>query len=135
MDYLREGIHLRGFAQIDPLIAYKNEGFGLFEDLMNSIWSDFARMVYNVQVEVEGQNGDSAAPLQQQGGGAGHGGAEASSRAVALLELLARPAPAGVVAADLLVLVDAPLLDDGLLVTGRLAGLAVGGRLVLERSA
>src|SRR4051812_15779369 len=30
MDYLREGIHLRGFAQIDPLIAYKNEGFGLF---------------------------------------------------------------------------------------------------------
>ena len=27
MDYLREGIHLRGFAQIDPLIAYKNEAF------------------------------------------------------------------------------------------------------------
>ncbi|MGI8804870.1 MAG: preprotein translocase subunit SecA, partial [Thermoleophilaceae bacterium] len=27
MDYLREGIHLRGFAQIDPLVAYKNEGF------------------------------------------------------------------------------------------------------------
>ena len=25
MDYLREGIHLRGFAQIDPLVAYKNE--------------------------------------------------------------------------------------------------------------
>ena len=67
MDYLREGIHLRGFAQIDPLVAYKNEGFGLFEDLMHSIWSDFARMVYNVQVEVEGQNGD--APLQQQQGG------------------------------------------------------------------
>ena len=36
MDYLREGIHLRGFAQIDPLVAYKNEGFGLFEDLMNT---------------------------------------------------------------------------------------------------
>ena len=50
MDYLREGIHLRGFAQIDPLVAYKNEGFGLFQDLMNSIWSDFARMIYNVQV-------------------------------------------------------------------------------------
>ena len=53
MDYLREGIHLRGFAQIDPLVAYKNEGFALFQDLMNSIWSDFARMVYNVEVEVE----------------------------------------------------------------------------------
>ena len=30
MDYLREGIHLRGFAQIEPLVAYKNEGFAMF---------------------------------------------------------------------------------------------------------
>ena len=65
MDYLREGIHLRGFAQIDPLVAYKNEGFTLFQDLMNSIWSDFARMVYNVEVEVEGTNGDGALPEQR----------------------------------------------------------------------
>ena len=36
MDYLREGIHLRGFAQIDPLVAYKNEAFELFRDLMNT---------------------------------------------------------------------------------------------------
>src|SRR5215217_7585394 len=70
MDYLREGIHLRGFAQIDPLVAYKNEGFALFQDLMNSIWSDFARMVYNVEVEVEGANGDGALPEQQRGGAA-----------------------------------------------------------------
>ena len=58
MDYLREGIHLRGFAQIDPLVAYKNEAYTLFQDLMNSLWSDFARMVYNVEVSVEGENGD-----------------------------------------------------------------------------
>jgi preprotein translocase subunit SecA len=69
MDYLREGIHLRGFAQIDPLVAYKNEGFGLFQDLMNSIWADFARMVYNVQVEVEGQNGEAPLPDQQRAAG------------------------------------------------------------------
>ena len=60
MDYLREGIHLRGFAQIEPLVAYKNEAFTLFEDLMNSIWADFARMIYNVEVEVQGPNGDGA---------------------------------------------------------------------------
>ena len=53
MDYLREGIHLRGFAQIDPLVAYKNEAFELFSDLMATIWSDFARMVFNVPVEIE----------------------------------------------------------------------------------
>jgi preprotein translocase subunit SecA len=57
MDYLREGIHLRGFAQIDPLVAYKNEAFTLFGDLMNSVWVDFTRMIFNVQVSVDGQNG------------------------------------------------------------------------------
>ena len=61
MDYLREGIHLRGFAQIEPIVAYKNEAFTLFADLMNSIWADFARMIYNVEVEVQGPNGDGAA--------------------------------------------------------------------------
>jgi preprotein translocase subunit SecA len=65
MDYLREGIHLRGFAQIDPLVAYKNEAFNLFGDLMNSVWSDYARMIFNVQVNVEGENGggNGAAPI------------------------------------------------------------------------
>ena len=52
MDDLREGIHLRGFAQIDPLVAYKNEGFTMSEDLMNSIWEEFARTIFHVQVEV-----------------------------------------------------------------------------------
>ena len=74
MDYLREGIHLRGFAQIEPLVAYKNEAFTLFADLMNSIWADFARMIYNVEVEVTGPEeaaGQQApppdwAPPQQQ---------------------------------------------------------------------
>jgi preprotein translocase subunit SecA len=57
MDYLREGIHLRGIAQIDPLVAYKNEAFTLFGDLMNSVWADYTRMIFNVQVNVEGENG------------------------------------------------------------------------------
>jgi preprotein translocase subunit SecA len=57
MDYLREGIHLRGFAQIDPLVAYKNEAFELFGDLLNSVWTDYTRMIFNVQVNVEDQNG------------------------------------------------------------------------------
>ncbi len=64
MDYLREGIHLRGFAQIEPLVAYKNEAFTLFEDLMNSIWADFARMIYNVEVEVQGPDEEQQAPQE-----------------------------------------------------------------------
>jgi preprotein translocase subunit SecA len=62
MDYLREGIHLRGFAQIEPLVAYKNEAFELFRDLMNSIWGDFARMIFHVEVTVEGQDGAPPGP-------------------------------------------------------------------------
>jgi len=53
MDYLREGIHLRGFAQIDPLVAYKNEGFAMFEELMFSIWEEFSKMIFHVEVEVD----------------------------------------------------------------------------------
>jgi preprotein translocase subunit SecA len=64
MDYLREGIHLRGFAQIDPLVAYKNEAFTLFGDLMNTVWSDYARMIFNVQVNIDG-------PPVPNGAGAG----------------------------------------------------------------
>src|ERR1700742_1436083 len=55
MDYLREGIHLRGFAQIDPLVAYKNEGYSMFEDLMHSIWEEFSKLIFRAEVEVEGQ--------------------------------------------------------------------------------
>jgi preprotein translocase subunit SecA len=62
MDYLREGIHLRGFAQIEPLVAYKNEAFELFRDLMNSVWGDFARMIFHVEVTIEGENGGAPPP-------------------------------------------------------------------------
>ena len=75
MDYLREGIHLRGFAQIDPLVAYKNEAFTLFGDLMNSVWTDFARMIFNVEVNVEDPNGGGPqAPSFQAAGNATRGG-------------------------------------------------------------
>ena len=60
MDYLREGIHLRGFAQIDPLVAYKNEGFAMFEELMHSIWEEFSKLIFHVEVEVD--------PAQAAGG-------------------------------------------------------------------
>jgi preprotein translocase subunit SecA len=53
MDYLREGIHLRGFAQIDPLVAYKNEGFAMFEELMHSIWEEFSKLIFRVEVELD----------------------------------------------------------------------------------
>jgi preprotein translocase subunit SecA len=96
MDYLREGIHLRGFAQIEPLVAYKNEAFDLFRDLMNSIWDDFARLIFHVEVTpVQGPNGGgppaprrpSSAASSATGGGrvtySGGGGAPQGAMAIA----------------------------------------------------
>jgi preprotein translocase subunit SecA len=80
MDYLREGIHLRGFAQIDPLVAYKNEGFDMFTELMNNIWDEFARYVFNVEVEVQAEDGDGAGAVNPAQAGPGWGmGANSSS--------------------------------------------------------
>jgi preprotein translocase subunit SecA len=62
MDYLREGIHLRGFAQEEPLVAYKNEGYQMFTALIDAIWEEFGRYIFNVEVEVEGQNGQGQQP-------------------------------------------------------------------------
>jgi preprotein translocase subunit SecA len=78
MDYLREGIHLRGFAQIEPIVAYKNDGFEMFRGLINSIWEEFARFIFHVEVEVEGQNGD--APQQGSGWGTGRSSSSTGSR-------------------------------------------------------
>ena len=66
MDYLREGIHLRGFAQIDPLVAYKNEGFSMFEQLMHSLWEEFARLIFHVEVEVAPRAQEQFAPTGGQ---------------------------------------------------------------------
>ncbi len=61
MDYLREGIHLRGFAQIDPLVAYKNEGFTMFQELMHAIWDEFSKLVFRAEIEVEPAQGNGNA--------------------------------------------------------------------------
>jgi len=53
MDYLREGIGLRALAQRDPLVEYKNEGFNLFQTMMDSIQEDFVRYVYHLEIVKE----------------------------------------------------------------------------------
>jgi preprotein translocase subunit SecA len=53
MDYLREGIHLRGLAQTDPLVAWQREGFEMFGHLMESIDDDFVQHVTHVEVLID----------------------------------------------------------------------------------
>ncbi len=46
MDHLREGIGLRGYAQRDPLVEYKREGFEMFSQMMNRIEEEAVRYVF-----------------------------------------------------------------------------------------
>ncbi|HUY59940.1 MAG TPA: SEC-C metal-binding domain-containing protein, partial [Solirubrobacteraceae bacterium] len=63
MDYLQHGIGLRGLAQLDPLVAYKNESYTLFGDLMNLVWTDFARMIFHVEVTVAEDPAQAPPPI------------------------------------------------------------------------
>ena len=46
LDHLKEGIGLRGYGQRDPLVEYKRESFGLFEELWNRATEEMVRMLF-----------------------------------------------------------------------------------------
>jgi preprotein translocase subunit SecA len=50
MDHLKEGIGLRGYAQQDPLVAYKKESFEIFEAMMMQFQQDTARHLFRMQI-------------------------------------------------------------------------------------
>ncbi len=50
MDHLKEGIGLRGYAQQDPLVAYKKESFEMFEAMMIQFQMDTARHLFRMQI-------------------------------------------------------------------------------------
>ena len=51
MDHLRQGIHLRGYAQKNPKQEYKRESFHLFQELLENIKRDVIRILSHVQVQ------------------------------------------------------------------------------------
>lgn len=51
MDNLREGIHLRSFAQKNPLQEYQHEAFTMFNVMLSSIWEETAKLLYRVELQ------------------------------------------------------------------------------------
>ncbi len=51
MDQLKSGIGLRGLGGQDPAAAYAQEGFDMFEMMINSIKEEFVKFCYNVTVQ------------------------------------------------------------------------------------
>lgn len=55
MDHLRQGIHLRGYAQKNPKQEYKRESFELFQSMLSNIKHDVIRILSHVQVQQEAE--------------------------------------------------------------------------------
>ena len=66
IDYIREGIGLRGYGQVDPLIAYKRETHDLFEHTEKAIYDQAVRMIYVAEVRVEQDEPQQPQPQMQR---------------------------------------------------------------------
>ncbi len=59
MDYLRDGIHLRGLAQKDPVVEYRTEGHAMFGEMMAEVQEEVVRGLFQFVIEVDGPDGRS----------------------------------------------------------------------------
>jgi len=64
LDYLRQGIHLRGYAQKQPKQEYKREAFQLFGQLLDSVKNDVTRILVNVRVQSPEQVSEAAQQIE-----------------------------------------------------------------------
>ena len=68
LDYLRQGIHLRGYAQKNPKQEYKREAFELFSQLLDVVKLEVTRLLMTVRVQSQDEVAKAAQALEQQAG-------------------------------------------------------------------
>ncbi|MEK9950823.1 MAG: preprotein translocase subunit SecA [Curvibacter sp.] len=66
LDYLRQGIHLRGYAQKQPKQEYKREAFELFGQLLDSVKNEVTKVLMTVRVQSGEQIGQAAEALENK---------------------------------------------------------------------
>jgi len=66
LDYLRQGIHLRGYAQKQPKQEYKREAFELFGQLLDMVKNEVTRILMTVQIETAAQVEDAALAIEDR---------------------------------------------------------------------
>jgi len=66
LDYLRQGIHLRGYAQKQPKQEYKREAFELFGQLLDQVKNEVTRVLMNMQIQSQQQIDEAAQALESQ---------------------------------------------------------------------
>ncbi len=72
LDYLRQGIHLRGYAQQNPKQEYKREAFELFSRLLDIVKLEVTRVLMLVRVQTQEQAAQAAQAIEQQAGQLGN---------------------------------------------------------------
>ena len=68
LDHLRQGIHLRGYAQKNPKQEYKREAFELFAAMLDAIKQEVTRIVMNVQIQSPEQLEEAAEQIEERSG-------------------------------------------------------------------
>jgi preprotein translocase subunit SecA len=67
LDYLRQGIHLRGYAQKQPKQEYKREAFELFGQLLDSVKNEVTKVLMTVKIQSEEQLEEAANAMETRG--------------------------------------------------------------------
>jgi preprotein translocase subunit SecA len=92
MDALKQGIGLRGYAQVDPKVEYKREGYDKFQLLTTAVAEEVTSLLFRLQVRQDDQarleQRWTPARSVQQGaaGGGASGGGRASTAALAAMQ-------------------------------------------------
>jgi preprotein translocase subunit SecA len=66
LDYLRQGIHLRGYAQKNPKQEYKREAFELFGQLIDTVKLEVTRLLLTVRIQTQEQVAQAAQAIEEQ---------------------------------------------------------------------
>ena len=93
LDYLRQGIHLRGYAQKQPKQEYKREAFELFGQLLDSVKNEVTQVLMNVKIQSAEQVEQAAAQLESQAEAISNVTYTAPDESGAPQTLAAEPAP------------------------------------------
>ncbi|MCK6434689.1 MAG: SEC-C domain-containing protein, partial [Aquabacterium sp.] len=68
LDYLRQGIHLRGYAQKNPKQEYKREAFELFSQLLDLVKLEVTRTLMTVRIQTQQQAAEAAEAIEERAG-------------------------------------------------------------------
>jgi len=66
LDYLRQGIHLRGYAQKNPKQEYKREAFELFAALLDTVKTDVTKVLMTVRIQTQEQVAQAAEAIEER---------------------------------------------------------------------